>query len=70
MSHCHENSGVRQYRLDHLRSAVCHPPGHTLTLEMPLTLISLFGMLIAAIVACRCLVLTQHGATAFIYFQF
>ena len=30
----------------------------------------LYFLLIAAIVACRCLVLTQHGATAFIYFQF
>ena len=30
----------------------------------------LYFLLIAAIVACRCLVLTEHGATAFIYFQF
>ena len=30
----------------------------------------LYFLLAAAIVACRCLVLTEHGATAFIYFQF
>ena len=30
----------------------------------------LYFLLIAAIVICRCLVLTEHGATAFIYFQF
>ena len=30
----------------------------------------LYFLLIAAIAACRCLVLTEHGATAFIYFQF
>lgn len=30
----------------------------------------LYFLLIAAIAICRCLVLTEHGATAFIYFQF
>ena len=30
----------------------------------------LYFLLITAIVACRCLVLSQHGATAFLYFQF
>lgn len=30
----------------------------------------LYFLLITAVVLCRCLVLSQHGATAFIYFQF
>ena len=30
----------------------------------------LYFFLITATLACRCLVLSQHGATSFIYFQF